>query len=826
QTALDGYMTSMEFSSTGDFLAFASSSGTVSLWTDKDDPEVPQVNAYERDSITVDLLPEIIQVSDDAPLSSVGMPYYTEQLLSATWPGDLFFDITCPPQRIPKEVLAQVKMSDFVGYAKNPGIGFRRNQSSKSILLQMQNQANLEGEMPKFRSEQERESLIGKGGKKGIAAFGNSPILESSGSFGIIPKPYRRVQIKYSKFGIEDFDFAFFNKSAATRSGLETHIKNSYTNSLLQLLFYTQPLRRIAAAHISTMCVKLQSVCMLCELGFLFRMLEEAKGANCQAGNFLHAFGKVVQAGALGLFEQDLHTAAVPTTGGASSIVPQQDVVAMIQGFHRFILETLSGEGGAGVPGFIKDVNETDGGGVTLVQQAMGLRWRNVSRCNGCGVEEDKDTVTFNDNILNVPSFPTLLNATLQKEASSKAWCIHCNKFNNLFQSKCLHDLPNLIAINLKMVLHEAVIGDPAMETWIPHRFVLTALSVFDILFIMDEQDCTRDHRGKGAPSFSFTWYAVTLRTPSHPYLIFPVDSESEWLLFNDFSVQPIASNDVSRFETWKSPSILQYTRVDLETRVDYTTLTTAGTLEHLLIHNPLSNSRRDLLINYTPLTDAELPIKPGFVVAIDAEFVALQKAQTEIRSDGSRSTILPSKMGLARVSVLRGYDGPMAGVPFIDDYIEVQDDIVDYLTEYSGISAGNLDPSTSIHPLVTLKVAYQKLRYLVDCGCVFVGHGLKKDFRTINIIIPPEQIIDTVDIYFIKERQRKLSLRFLAWSVLRQEIQQDTHDSIEDARTALLLYKRYLELSRQGIFQQVLEDVYEEGKQFNFKPPTSGGFS
>ena len=39
---------------------------------------------------------------------------------------------------------------------------------------------------------------------------------------------------------------------------------------------------------------------------------------------------------------------------------------------------------------------------------------------------------------------------------------------------------------------------------------------------------------------------------------------------------------------------------------------------------------------------------------------------------------------------------------------------------------AGDLDPSTSPHHLIPLKRAYVKLRYLVDKGYTFVGHGLR----------------------------------------------------------------------------------------------------
>lgn len=73
----------------------------------------------------------------------------------------------------------------------------------------------------------------------------------------------------------------------------------------------------------------------------------------------------------------------------------------------------------------------------------------------------------------------------------------------------------------------------------------------------------------------------------------------------------------------------------------------------------------------------------------------------------------------------------------------------------------------------------------------------------------------DTVDIYFLKARQRRLSLRFLSWFVLHAQIQTDMHDSIEDARSALELYNTYKELKSQGLFGKQLEDIYKEGRQY-----------
>lgn len=75
------------------------------------------------------------------------------------------------------------------------------------------------------------------------------------------------------------------------------------------------------------------------------------------------------------------------------------------------------------------------------------------------------------------------------------------------------------------------------------------------------------------------------------------------------------------------------------------------------------------------------------------------------------------------------------------------------------------------------------------------------------------------MNIYHQAHRQRKLSLRFLAWAVLHSAIQADTHDSIEDARTALQLYEEYNRLEAQGAWEDFLEDVYREGR-LTVRPP------
>lgn len=219
----------------------------------------------------------------------------------------------------------------------------------------------------------------------------------------------------------------------------------------------------------------------------------------------------------------------------------------------------------------------------------------------------------------------------------------------------------------------------------------------------------------------------------------------------------------------------------------------------------------------YTLKPGVEVP-ESGTHVAIDAEFVILVREEIELTANGSRVVTNPKRNGLGRVSVLR-VGGEDEGIPFIDDYITINEPIVDYVTQYSGIGEGDLDPRRSRHALVSLKVAYKKLWLLLNLGCIFVGHGLGKDFLEVNIHVPKEQIIDTADLFLQRENPRRLRLAMLAELLLREEVQTGNHDSIEDARTALGLWRKYQEFEDAGLVEQIVNKAYRDARKTGYVP-------
>jgi PAB-dependent poly(A)-specific ribonuclease subunit 2 len=216
---------------------------------------------------------------------------------------------------------------------------------------------------------------------------------------------------------------------------------------------------------------------------------------------------------------------------------------------------------------------------------------------------------------------------------------------------------------------------------------------------------------------------------------------------------------------------------------------------------------------SFAPFAPDDAPLA-GRLFGLDAEFVALAPALRE-RRGGADVEVRPARLGLARVSVVRG-DGPRSGTPAIDDYVRQTEPVHDFLTRWSGLTAADLDPRATRRPLTTAKRAVTKLAHLVAAGAVFVGHGLAQDFRMINIVVPPAQVVDTVDL-FRKPGARKLSLRYLAARLLGSDIQVDVHDSVEDARAALALYEKYREVKTAGELAATLDGLYEYGAAHGF---------
>ncbi|KAJ7349108.1 ubiquitin carboxyl-terminal hydrolase-domain-containing protein [Mycena albidolilacea] len=803
QLDVSSYITSVALSPTGAYMACGDAEGMVHLMSQIDEEGSLPFNGFDGQPVewadTPAPIPEI-EWTDSTPLNSIGLPYYESRLLSSWTP--LFVSTPAnypPPAKIPPQVLATMKLNDNIAYAPLP----RELKGRRNMVP-----AGSRNKKGRFRS----------GKSHGNDPDPETPTWEYNDS--IIPRIYRKVEIEYSKFGVEDFDFGFYNKTEY--SGLETHILNSYTNALVQIMHYNPSIRRLAKSHITTSCPR--EHCLLCELGFVVRMLEDANGTNCQASNFCKTVGVLAQSSnAIELIDYGRESTKV-------------DYALMIQAFHRFLLDHLSSEGNTFPhnpriltnPTLTADPAPTHLPVAAPVTQLLGVDAKNLITCMNCKAVREKENMThvidlaYPRPIPNDPlplDFTAILRNALLRHMSHKATCQTCKHFSNFSSRRSIasRDLPPFLAINASVYSAES------LGYWLDNknqRFLKPQIALHgQVEGVDDPESAVYSLR-------SFVVQIMNKEKSSHLVAIIKVpeaegrtDLISPWFIFNDFAVQNITEAEALSFPgSWKRPAIVYYERLDRQEALDFSGLP-SGMNPSILSHDTSISLNRDPnKIKHECLSFEELP-KPGTLVAIDAEFVSMQQEETEFRSDGSKQVLRPARLSLARVSVLRG-DGPKQGVPFIDDHIHTSEVIVDYLTEFSGIRFGDLDPTLSPHTLTPLKLVYKKLRLLVDRGCIFIGHGLSKDFRIINIFVPPEQVIDTVDLYFLKARQRRLSLRFLSWFVLGENIQTDTHDSIEDARSALNLYKAYHDFEEQGIFDQKLDELYKEGRQYNFKPP------
>ncbi len=142
----------------------------------------------------------------------------------------------------------------------------------------------------------------------------------------------------------------------------------------------------------------------------------------------------------------------------------------------------------------------------------------------------------------------------------------------------------------------------------------------------------------------------------------------------------------------------------------------------------------------------------------------------------------------LTRISIV-SWDGSV----ILDELVKPDKPIVDYLTQYSGITEDMLRPVTT-----TLQDIQKRLLGLLNAKSILVGHSLDSDLKALQLTHP--FIVDTSIIFpHPAGRGKKHALKWLAQKYLGREIQKGHgtargHDSIEDARTCLDLVKKKCE--------------------------------
>ncbi|KAK3994582.1 PAB-dependent poly(A)-specific ribonuclease subunit PAN2 [Cladorrhinum sp. PSN332] len=868
------YVTLFDVAPSGRALAIADDS-TIHLWGSSND-SIPFT-----DVAPPPVLPEPEEPppptdwSYDKPLSMVGMPFYRDPLLSA-WPVDIISDMGAAPVRLDQSYLNTLHHGEW-GYFGPNTKKLRRN------YIEDARSKTPSTVRPKFLSERRRESVMSPGqGQTEDGGYDQaSASLDSSSphkiqSLEMEPPPmYSLLEIMYSKFGVDDFDFGYYNKT--NYSGLQNQIPNSYANPLLQLMHYTPLVRNMALQHTATACQA--ELCLLCEMGFVFDMLQKAEGVAVHATNMFRAIAADDGAQKLSLVEPDDRPQSM--TSQSRQIQPQAPNV-LVQGLARLLLDRAAIDYKTIQPISTKLEEELFELSVPanldeLMQKVLNTEATSKITCLNCRTDTTR-FVGLHINDLMYPAqkpqqqagtqtssgplpsrgggnnnnnnnnnkgpkitFSQVLKMGVERENTGKGWCARCRRYQNLSLRKTIHNVPAVLTINT------SIMSADHRKLWETPNFLPEEIGIIvkDGQFFCFEGDDLRTHLMRGAHNitvYSLIGMVVNIehKPPGRPHLVGIVNvahseergegekDAAKWHLFNDFAVRPISSAEALTFNAeWKMPSVITYQvkkgcgrgqddswRTGLDTGILYRDFSRCQKEEG-------GDEEEKNKKSYEILDEQTERPGPGTIFAIDTEYVSLKQEELLVTSQGEKETIRPAWLALGRVSLVRA-GGEREGAAFVDDWVNIREKVVDYLTPFSGISSEDLDPRTcgKSRSLVPLKVAYKRLWVLLNLGCKFLGHGLRADFRVINIHVPKRQVIDTSALFYLRERLRWLGLALLADIVFGIKIQKGGkgHDSIEDARMSLKLYRKWQEWEDAGILNGELVRIYNEGKKRQFK--------
>lgn len=811
---------SLDISPSRQCIAFGDQTGFIHLFSDRAQP-VFNENAWETEFPDPVVVHPAMGFDDpEPPFAVFPLPFSTENGYLSDWPEHLCERAFREPDPIPKQISDSIRMVQFVGYAPNP----RADTPLRVYNIQPYSDVNTI-----------------------LSRSNNSTEKPQETSPQSIPKFYRRVHVRPSRYNNEEFDYVRYNRTELVP--IEFCAVLPEANAILLALYHVLSVRNIFMQHIC-----FEEHCMSCEIGFLFRMLtDRAPVQPASAANFARSVRSIKESSHL--FDENSQKDSLPLRSRA---------------FLNFLCSRVTEELGDTPPG-------------VTYRDELGMTFNLNNRCIRCSEQYQSSSshltlrLTYPTNGDNV-AFCNVLEKSLNCPEQSEAVCQKCNKLARITSTRRISQLP------LVLLVDTGITSDAEKSFWtsqlqsfekrpppkLSSSQSSSSLERFQKMCRYGDECkkpfCKYSHHGdikndtlsdceEGSSASNHgeehEWQhyipatmrikategictvsenaiesavCYTLRCavfaigdtsggePTHlvtavrPRIsdrasntLQPlttgqrVNKERSWVVFNEFVVTRVTENEALHLDTkWKLPCLLLYVQADID----------ASPVPEIRMKIPSSVFWADTNLAAgdirTKLQEDNLP-KKGDIVAIDAEFISLN-------TEGSRS--------VARVSCVRE-----DGYCFLDDYIRPcsADTVTDYLTAYSGIEAADLDPKQSTRHLTTLKGTYLKLLYLLQQGVIFVGHGLNNDFKALNIYVPAEQMRDTVHLFHLPA-QRMISLQFLAWHLFDESIQQTAHDSAEDARMAFRLYNKYLQLKEAGELEAAVAALYETGKRLNWK--------
>ncbi|KAL2177572.1 ribonuclease H-like domain-containing protein [Thermothelomyces heterothallicus CBS 202.75] len=160
--------------------------------------------------------------------------------------------------------------------------------------------------------------------------------------------------------------------------------------------------------------------------------------------------------------------------------------------------------------------------------------------------------------------------------------------------------------------------------------------------------------------------------------------------------------------------------------------------------------------------------VQVGKYIAIDCEMVGV--------GDGGYED------ALARVSVVDFH-----GKQVYDSYVKPRQRVVDWRTHVSGVAPKHMANAR------TFDEVQAQIAELLK-GRIVVGHDVKHDLRVLELDHPGKMIRDTAKFSGFRKYGNggKPALRVLARELLGVEIQAGKHSSLEDARVAMLLFRKH----------------------------------